>query len=164
MRGWLMTPTCPSSSPRFVTKFPGCRATMIKSWLLSWPWFLNCKDRDGTRYSLKSWHDLRQLPSHRQAPHIQQVEQVRIWLQHTWLILPTTHCPSPSGTTRMESLATDITDFQHTLQGGQRRGQEGGTRCSGKTDRTSLQRNIFKRRLYEPILLCILIYRKALAS
>ena len=123
-RGWLRTLTCLRSSPWFVTNIPWSEVSLAKSLLLYWSWFFiwkpsrkpdDCPNHDMT---------LKRLPSPGQAPHIQQVEQVWIWVPHTCLTLPTKQCRSPSGTTRMESLATDVTYFQHTMKGvsGQRSG------------------------------------------
>lgn len=111
-------------------------------------------------------HDitLRQLPSTEQAPHIQQVEEAWTWTQNIWSSLRSTHCPSPPNTTRMESLPIDVTDLQHMMQGGQCRCQEWVMLHSGETDRTFLQRNIFKRKLYESNILFLCISRKALTS
>ena len=139
------TPTCLSSRPRLVMKFPWSTATLAKPLLLSWSWFFIWKQEmepDGP-----SHHDMipRQLPRTRQVPHIQQVEQAWIWIQNTWLLLLITHYSSPPDTPRMQSLDTDVTDFQHILQRIQGGGQECSTLCSGETDRTSLQRNIFNR-------------------
>ena len=158
-RGWLRTLTYLRPSPWFVTNIPWSAVSLAKSLLIYWSWFLiwkperkpdDCPNHDMT---------LKMLPSPGQAPHIQQVEQVWIWIPHTWLTLPTKQCRSPSGTTRMESLANDVIYFQHTMKGvsGQRSGMRYlGNECSGETRRRTLQRNIFKRFdgldiLYNPI-------------
>ena len=88
--------------------------------------------------------------------------QARV-LEWVAIASPTTHYSSPPDTTRMESLDTNVTDFQHILQRIQGGGQECSTLCSGETDRTSLQRNIFNG-FYEPYFLLLLISRKALKS
>lgn len=70
-------------------------------------------------------HDinLRHLPSAEQAPHKKGGATpggTGMNLNPKYLSsLPTTPCPSPPDTARMESLPTDVTDFQHLMQGGQ---------------------------------------------
>ena len=47
---------------------------------------------------------------------------------------------------RIESLVTVVADLQHTLKGVEGRDQECGTLCFGKTGRTGLQMDIFRRK------------------
>ena len=80
------------------------------------------------------------------------------------LLLPAEDCRSPSGCTRTESLATTVTDLQVTLIGIQDWDQEGNTLCSGKTGRTGIQIDLFRRKCYEINVLHLSILRKALES
>ena len=80
------------------------------------------------------------------------------------LLLPAEDCRSPSGCTRTESLATTVTDLQVTLIGVQDWDQEGNTLCSGKTGRTGIQIDLFRRKCYEINVLHLSILRKALES
>ena len=116
LRGWLRTQACQSSSPCFVTHIPLSTATSTKSLLLSWPWFLISKAKEGTRWFLKPWHDPEAvLKAEISSSHTAGGTGMNLSpkIPDT---LPTKRCPSPSDTTRMESLATDVTAFQHSLQ------------------------------------------------
>ena len=80
------------------------------------------------------------------------------------LLLPAKECCSPSGSTTTESLATTVTDLQVTLIGFQDWDQEWNTLCSGKTGRTGIQIDLFRRKCYEINVLHLPILRKALES
>lgn len=78
--------------------------------------------------------------------------------------MPTKKCHSPSGSRRIESLATAAADLPQPLKRFQGGDQERGTRCSGKNCQDRLQIDIFSRTSDGPALLHLLISREALKS
>ena len=90
------------------------------------------------------------------------------WRNHFWhtasgnWALPTKECCLPSGSTRIASLATAVTELNFNTPWKKLRVEPGNEAlCSGKT---GLQIDIFRRKFYEPNSLHISIFRKALKS
>ena len=73
-------------------------------------------------------------------------------------------CFSPLGSTKIESVATAVADFQHSLKGVQGRDQEWGILCSGKTGRRGLQMIFLRENFMNPNFCHLPILRRALKS
>ena len=82
-------------------------------------------------------------------------------MNYIWA-LPTKECCLPSGSTRIASLATAVTELTFNTPWKNLRVETGNEAlCSG---RMGLQIDIFRRKFYEPNFLHISIFRKALKS
>ena len=86
------------------------------------------------------------------------------YLHFCWILVPSKECCSPLGSTKIESVAMAVADFQHTLKGVQGRDQEWGILCSGKTGRIGLQMIFLRENFMNPNFFHLPILRKALKS
>ena len=84
------------------------------------------------------------------------------YLHFCLILVASKECCSPLGSTRIESVAMAIADFQDTLKGVQGRDQEWGVLCSGKTGRIGLQMIFLRENFMNPNFFHLSILRKAL--